>query len=119
MSKIKSTELSALIKWGHNNGVRTNNVQVSNFHATGRGMGTTRKMCQNECVLEIPSTVLITGPTILKSSRLSSILRSTGEKYDMQDCFLIWDWVFSTFLEELSKQILRKSYSKPDLKACS
>ena len=119
MSKIKSTELSALIKWGHNNGVRTSNVQVSNFHATGRGMGTTRKMCQNECVLEIPSTVLITGPTILKSSRLSSILRSTGEKYDMQDCFLVWDWVLSTFLRELTKLILRKSYSKPDLKACS
>ena len=97
MSKIKSTELSALIKWGHKNGVNTSNVQVSNFVATGRGMGITHRMYQNECVLEIPSSILITGPTILKSSKLSSILSSTGETYDMQDCFLTWGWVLFKF----------------------
>ena len=90
MSKIKSTELSALIKWNHSFGVNTDAVSISNYLTTGRGMGVTRQVYTNENVLEIPREVLITGPQVLKSGKLSRILETTGLRYDMQDCFLLW-----------------------------
>ena len=90
MSKIKSTELSALIKWNHSFGVNTDAVSISNYLTTGRGMGVTRQVYTNENVLEIPREVLITGPQVLKSGKLSRILETTGLRYDMQDCLLLW-----------------------------
>ena len=107
MSKIKSTELSALIKWSHSNGVNTEAISVSKYLTTGRGMGVTRTMYQNENVLEIPRRVLITGPQVLKSGKLSRLLEKTGLRYDMQDCFLLWlGFIFLGFCQETTTVII-------------
>ena len=90
MTKISDTKLDALVDWAERNGVDTSNVSISSFITTGRGIGSTKKLYTNECAIRIPLTILITGPKVVQSSKLQKILSSQKDKFNMQECFLLW-----------------------------
>ena len=90
MAKISDSKLDALVDWVERNGVDTTNVSISNFRTTGRGIGSTKKLYTNECAIRIPLTILVTGPKVLQSAKVQKILSSQNDKFNMQECFLLW-----------------------------
>ena len=73
-----------LFQYVHTQCILCNNRLMRIFY------GSTKKLYTNECAIRIPLTILITGPKVVQSSKLQKILSLQKDKFNMQECFLLW-----------------------------
>ena len=91
--------LSNLRQWAESTGSEINsNLQINEFHATGRGIGALKDCYAWANLMRIGPNTLISGKNILEgSSCVVKLMQNSEIKIDVLDCFALW------FYSELKK----------------